>query len=110
MPLLLPGELIPGAVGVLEQQKDTVQITGSGTTGTVTFNLDGSFDAVPTVATSAGISALSGASASTDVDETVDTDGSSADQVVVEVTLDTAPGTGESTTVTVGMLASEGGD
>lgn len=111
MSLLLPGDLLPGAVGVLEHQQKTVQISGSSTSATVTFTLDGDFDAVPTVVTGGGIAALSGASASTQLEEAeVDHQNATADSVDVTVRLDAAPGTGETTDVTVGALFAGGGD
>lgn len=111
MALLLPGDLLPGAVGVLEQQQQTITIGEGNAAGTATFALDGSFDAVPAVVTGGGIAALSAGSASTQLEELeVDHQNATADSVDVVARLDAAPGAGETTDVTVAIVAAEGGD
>lgn len=111
MGIQLPGDLMPGAVGVLEQQQQTVQIGEANAAATVTFNLDGAFDAVPAIVTGGGISALSAGSASTQLEEIeVDHQTATADSVDVTARLDAAPGTGETTDVVVAIMAAEGGD
>lgn len=109
MGIQLPGDVLPGAVGVLETQGGTVQISGSGTTGTVSIALDGAHEVPPDVSVGYGIDAQSAGSASAKVvDANVTT--RTADTVDVEVTLDAAPGTGETTTAYVGVTAGSGGD
>jgi hypothetical protein len=109
MGIQLPGDVLPGAVGVLETQGGTTQIGESNTTGTVSIALDGAHEAAVDVAVGYGIESKSGGSASSKVvDANVTT--RTADTVDVQVELDTAPGAGETTTVYVGITAGSGGD
>lgn len=109
MGIQLPGDVLPGAVGVLETQGGTTQITEGDTTGTVSIALDGAHEVAPDVSVGYGIDAQSAGSASGKVaDANVTT--RTADTVDVQVELDTAPGAGETTTVYVGITAGSGGD
>jgi len=109
MGIQLPGDVLPGAVGVLETQGDTVQIGEGNTTGTVSITLDGAHEVAPDVAVGYGIEAQSGGSASSKVvDANITT--RTADTVDVQVELDAAPGAGETTDVYVGITAGSGGD
>lgn len=113
MGIQLPGDLIPGAVGVVETNAQTVTISDGSTSATATFSLDGDFDAVSAMAliADAGIAALSGSSSTTEVtDAEVDVQNATTDSVDVTVEVDTAPGTGESADVQVSLFAAEGGD
>lgn len=111
--LILPGDLMPGAVAVLERIAQTEQFTEGTAEATYTVSLDGDFDTVSdmTVIADADVSATSGGSASTEVDDVdVDRAGMTTDSMDVTVTLDSAPGAGETTDVVISALVSEGGD
>jgi hypothetical protein len=95
----------PGlADDAVEHQTATVTISDSSTTGTVTITFEAGFTSAPTVGVGKRISSKSGSSSTTGItsDEITSVSASSVD---VEVTLDTAPGSGESTTVEVGATA-----
>lgn len=95
----------PGlADDAIEHQTDSVQISDSSTTGTVTINFDAGFTAAPTVSYGYEISAQSGGAASATVDRAEITS-KSASSVTVEVELSAAPTSGESTTVSVNATA-----
>lgn len=100
----LPGRLMPGLEGGIESQNDTVQIGEANTTGVVTFTLAADFSAAPTVTLGQEISAQSAGSATGAVLRAEIT-ARTADSVEVTVTLDAAPGAGETTDVRVHMIA-----
>lgn len=111
--LLLPGDLLPGLVGILERIAQTEQITEDDDSDTFTVDFDGAFDDVDdmTVVIDAHISDTSGGSSSGSVDSVdVDREDMSTDSVDVTVTLDSAPGAGETTDVVISGFVAEGGD
>lgn len=113
MGLQLPGDLLPGAVGVVETQAVTEQIGEGNSTSTVTVTLDGDFDAASSMTTivQGRLEATSGGSSTTAVNDvsidegTVDSDGFD-----VTITLDSAPGAGETSDVVLSIVVAEGGD
>lgn len=95
----------PGlADDAVEHQTATVTISDSSTTGTVTITFEAGFTSAPTVTVGKEITNLSGSS-STGAVTASEITSKSASSVDVEVTLDTAPGSGESTDVTVNAVA-----
>lgn len=113
MGIQLPGDLMPGAVGVVETQTASATISDSATEATVTFTLEGDFDAAADMAVlhDGDVSALSAGSASTEVSDTdADRQNMTTGSVDVTATLDAAPGTGETTDVVVSVVVAEGGD
>lgn len=113
MGIQLPGDLLPGAVGVVETQTVSTQFTESTSEQTVSVTLDGDFDATADMAiqTEGRVETSSGSSSSTQVDETnIDEGTVTTDGFDVTVTLDSAPGAGETTDVIVSVTVAEGGD
>lgn len=92
------------AKGAIESQRDTVQIGEGNATGTVTFILDGAYDSAPVVTTGEELESTSGGAATTQVDRAEITTRSTT-TVEVTVELDSAPGSGETATVGVGITA-----
>lgn len=113
MGIQLPGDLRAGAVGVIETIAQTEQFTEGTAESTFTVPLSADFGTVAdmSVIADADVSAKSGASASTEVsDVDVDRINMTTSSMDVTVTLDTAPGAGETTDVVISALVAEGGD
>lgn len=90
-----PGNLEPGLEGVQEKATASVTISGSDTSGTLSFSLDGAYDATPDlVGISFELTNASGSSSASFVTGYVENSPGS-DTYTVDVHLDTAPGSGE---------------
>lgn len=104
-----PGS-VPDQDAVIEAQQADVVIGEANTTGTATFNLDGPWIDAADIHALVSLEApvLSGGAADPGR-VSVEVTNITTSQVDVEVTLDTAPGAGETTTVTVhGLFVGHG--
>jgi BRCT domain type II-containing protein len=103
-----PGNLLPDLEGVQESQVKTAQITEADTFADVVVTLEGDYTTAPAIAVAAILTTKSAGSASTEVESAIVT-AWTADSVTVRVTLDAAPGVGETTDIRCSLIAAGAG-
>lgn len=93
------------ATGEKEAQTETVEIADDSSQGSITVTHEGEYDGAPFVVALPWISNTSGGSSSSNVtDFRKDPDNSDETETTIIVELDTAPGSGETTTVSADVL------
>ena len=98
--VLIPAHLLPGIEGGVEYHEDTVVISDAAKQATIDFEFDHTFAVPPNVVCSGQITLNSGGSATTYIDNVdIAFQSRTTTGVSVLITLDVAPGAGESCTV-----------